>query len=292
MARLTVVKIKKLHFLYTFDWSYEWILWPRYLISLLPSPPLTPNKTCQIPYRNPFGSILKRWLSDRTWLSPVTLWLLTWWIPVWHFKGGVDAVEIFWKLWTCHQKNAHTYKSLYFASLVHSHLNQGYHLDKAIRPLEEKLNSLCPYMTVCIYLKATVSLKAMAGPLFFSISSTSCLSMSHPQPPGEWNLQRAGIFFFKDFIFSFFSPKPLRYIVVYSSLWVLLVVGHCLSIVWWAVPCPRPGFEPTKHWAACSGARKLNHSATGPAPRGEGFLSVCSLLCSQQLDQFQYLLNE
>src|SRR3712207_6244786 len=31
------------------------------------------------------------------------------------------------------------------------------------------------------------------------------------------------------------------------------------------VPCPRPGFEPTKHWAACSGARELNHSATGPA---------------------------
>ena len=32
------------------------------------------------------------------------------------------------------------------------------------------------------------------------------------------------------------------------------------------MPCPRPGFEPTKHWAACSGARELNHSATGPAP--------------------------
>ena len=23
-----------------------------------------------------------------------------------------------------------------------------------------------------------------------------------------------------------------------------------------------------KHWAACSGARELNHSATGPAPHG------------------------
>ena len=33
------------------------------------------------------------------------------------------------------------------------------------------------------------------------------------------------------------------------------------------MPCPHPGFEPTKHWAACSGARELNHSATGPAPR-------------------------
>ena len=33
------------------------------------------------------------------------------------------------------------------------------------------------------------------------------------------------------------------------------------------MPCPRPGFEPTKHWAACSGAHELNHSTTGPAPR-------------------------
>ena len=30
------------------------------------------------------------------------------------------------------------------------------------------------------------------------------------------------------------------------------------------MPCPRPGFEPTKHWAACGGARKpLGHRA-GP----------------------------
>ena len=43
-------------------------------------------------------------------------------------------------------------------------------------------------------------------------------------------------------------------------------MGRCLSVVWWAVPCLRPGFEPTKHWAAYSGARELNHSATGPAP--------------------------
>ena len=32
-------------------------------------------------------------------------------------------------------------------------------------------------------------------------------------------------FFFKDFIFSLFLPKAPRYIVVYSSLWVLLVVA-------------------------------------------------------------------
>ena len=43
-------------------------------------------------------------------------------------------------------------------------------------------------------------------------------------------------------------------------------MGRCLSVAWRAVPCPHPGFKPTKHWAACSGARELNHSATGPAP--------------------------
>ena len=38
------------------------------------------------------------------------------------------------------------------------------------------------------------------------------------------------LFFFKDFIFFLFLPKAPRYIVVYSSLWVLLV-GRCLSVV-------------------------------------------------------------
>src|SRR3712207_7434297 len=36
----------------------------------------------------------------------------------------------------------------------------------------------------------------------------------------------------------------------------------------------RSGFEPTKHWAACSGACELNHSATGPAPLDELFKSM------------------
>ena len=40
-----------------------------------------------------------------------------------------------------------------------------------------------------------------------------------------------------------------------------------------------------KHWAACSGARKLNHSATGPAPSSYYILSLLrvetiSLTCS------------
>ena len=51
-------------------------------------------------------------------------------------------------------------------------------------------------------------------------------------------------------------------------------MGRRLSVVWWAVPCPRPGFEPTKHWAACSRARKLNHSATGPAPQNAAFFLI------------------
>ena len=46
---------------------------------------------------------------------------------------------------------------------------------------------------------------------------------------------------------------------------------------WRAVPCPRPGFEPTKPWAACSGAREPNHSATGPAPAS--YFLTC-LLCA------------
>ena len=33
------------------------------------------------------------------------------------------------------------------------------------------------------------------------------------------------IFFFKDFIFFLFLPKAPQYVVVYSSLWVLLVVA-------------------------------------------------------------------
>ena len=53
-------------------------------------------------------------------------------------------------------------------------------------------------------------------------------------------------------------------------------MGRCLSVVWWAAPCPRPGFEPAKHWAACSGARELNHSATGPAPSVILFFSLHS----------------
>ena len=44
------------------------------------------------------------------------------------------------------------------------------------------------------------------------------------------------------------------------------------------MPCPRPGFEPTKHWAAYHGAPELNHSATGPAPPS-GFLTRSPASC-------------
>ena len=34
-------------------------------------------------------------------------------------------------------------------------------------------------------------------------------------------------------------------------------------MAWWAVPCLHPGSKPGKPWATWSGARKLNHSASG-----------------------------
>ena len=43
-------------------------------------------------------------------------------------------------------------------------------------------------------------------------------------------------------------------------------MGRCLNMAWRVVPCPHPGFEPAKPWAAGRGAHKLNHSATGLAP--------------------------
>ena len=48
--------------------------------------------------------------------------------------------------------------------------------------------------------------------------------------------------------------------------------------------CPRPGFEPTKHWAAGSGARELNHSATGPAPHLHIFGGYC-VGCQESLGE-------
>ena len=90
-------------------------------------------------------------------------------------------------------------------------------------------------------------------------------------------------FFFLKILFIYFFlflPKAPHYIVVYSLLWVLLVV------VCGTLPqrgsCPRPGFEPMKHWAACSGAREPNHSATGPAPVFP-VLNGVSAVCGQIL---------
>ena len=69
-------------------------------------------------------------------------------------------------------------------------------------------------------------------------------------------------------------------------------MGCCLSVVWWVVPCPCPVFEPTKHWAACSGARELNHSATGPAPRVLYFYLLCqSLSFDQCIWMFKIIIN-
>ena len=78
------------------------------------------------------------------------------------------------------------------------------------------------------------------------------------------------------FILIFFLSKDPWYIVVYSSLWVLLVVacGMLPQSGFMSSPIPCPGFKPTKHWATCSGVCELNHLATGPAPCSTAFLSL------------------
>ena len=67
------------------------------------------------------------------------------------------------------------------------------------------------------------------------------------------------------FFFSF-SPKPPRFIVVYSScrsFW-LCYVGRCLSMAWWVVPCLRLGSQPVKSLATKVERAKLttDHGAS------------------------------
>ena len=70
--------------------------------------------------------------------------------------------------------------------------------------------------------------------------------------------------------FVFLLPKAPHYMVVYSScecLW-LCYVGCCLSMAWWAVPCPHPGSEPTKPWAAKAECTNLTtRPRAGPSTR-------------------------
>ena len=89
------------------------------------------------------------------------------------------------------------------------------------------------------------------------------------------------VFFLRFYFFPFSPQSP----PVHSCTFI--VVGSSSCGMWDAAsawpdeqwPCPHPGFEPTKHWAACSGACELNHSATGPA--------LC--LCSWSLTKQTYL---
>ena len=97
-------------------------------------------------------------------------------------------------------------------------------------------------------------------------------------------------FFFKDFIFFLFLPNVPRDIVVYSSLWVLLVVA-CGTLPQRGLMSSAMSVEPTKHWAACSRAHELNHSATGPAPICRNFID-CLINSSKSLTRliFCYLM--
>ena len=65
--------------------------------------------------------------------------------------------------------------------------------------------------------------------------------------------------------FFFLLPKTPRYIAVYSScecLWFCYMGPH-LNMTWPSVPCPRPGSEPAKPWAA-----KAERANLTPWPQG------------------------
>ena len=67
------------------------------------------------------------------------------------------------------------------------------------------------------------------------------------------------------FFFLLLLAKVHQYIVVHSScrsFW-LCYVGRCLSMAWWVVPCPRPGSERVKPWAA-----KAEHGNLTTWPQG------------------------
>ena len=94
--------------------------------------------------------------------------------------------------------------------------------------------------------------------------------------------------FFLKILFFLFLPKAPQYIVVYSSLWVLLVVAcgtlpqHGLMMV----PCPCPGFEPAKPWATKVECVKLTTRPQGRPPcdsfvpnsEGEFWLDLADLV--------------
>ena len=64
------------------------------------------------------------------------------------------------------------------------------------------------------------------------------------------------------FSFSFFSPSPLVHSSGSFQLWH---VGCHLSMAWWVVPCPCPGFELVKPWAAAAEHMNLTTQPRGRA---------------------------
>ena len=96
------------------------------------------------------------------------------------------------------------------------------------------------------------------------------------------------------FFFLLLLPKALKYIVVYSScecLW-FCYVGHCLSMTWWAVPCPHPGSKQAKSWATEVERANLT-TQHGASPRELSFSFDGNYELSQQknahLHKHQYL---
>ena len=105
-----------------------------------------------------------------------------------------------------------------------------------------------------------------------------CTSISQNQTflLSKWSLPLLNSFFFFlkigiwtnigcHLLFLLLLPKAAQYIVLCCECLWLWRVGRHLNMAWWAVPCPRPGSKLAKS-RATSGARKLNHSATGPPP--------------------------
>ena len=70
------------------------------------------------------------------------------------------------------------------------------------------------------------------------------------------------------FFFLLLLPKATQHIVVYSScrsFW-LCYLGRHLSMAWWVVPCPCPGSDLAKPWAAEAECRNLTTHGAGPCP--------------------------
>ena len=141
-----------------------------------------------------------------------------------------------------------------------------------------------PYFMVCILKVTSWSKRASWGCLHkpgLQVEARGKDQEPFPRSPSQWPpltshgllppAREAGkcsfsFFFFKIF-FSLFLPKAPQYIVVYSSLWVLLVVA-CETLpqhglMSGAMSVPR--IQTSETLGRRSTASELNHSATRPA---------------------------